>query len=94
MEAFALFLFYFPLEEEMDTFLNFLLGGKWPSQDQNRLWAPARGEGGGRVAQGGCRPSPQFPPLLNSPFYALQTGLCTVSGHPCSYAPHLLAVFS
>lgn len=93
MEAFALFLFHFPLEEEINTFLSFLLGAKWPSQDQNRLQAPAWGEGAGQAAQGGCRPLPRFSPLLNSPFYAIQTGLCTVSGHPSSYAAHLSAVF-
>lgn len=75
MEAFALILFYFPLEEDINTFLGFLFGAKWVSLDQNQLWVPAHGEDGKCVTWGSCRGSPKFLLLLNSSSYEIQTGL-------------------
>lgn len=82
MEAFALFLFYFPLEEDINTFFSFLFGAKWLSQDQNQPCVPAQGENGDFVTWGSHSASPQFPLLLNSPSCELQTGLWIVTGHP------------
>lgn len=44
----GLVLFY--SEEEINTFLGFLLGATWLRQDQNCLWAPTWGESGEREA--------------------------------------------